>query len=103
MTKEEMIGFIRDNYCDIESDPLPKLIGELPSEIRLLKKTPLERLINKARASYGDKFAEFLENSISKGSIPRGRQKLWFFWLDFDNCEYMFKCWQASLQNRPNE
>lgn len=93
MTKEEMVQFIKDNYCDIEKFPLPKLVGALPSKEKLIKKAQLDKLIKKAEIYCGKVFANFLTTSLAKGSIPHGKQKLWFFWLDEDNWDSMYKRW----------
>lgn len=99
MTKEELIQFIKDNYGDIEASPLPKLVGSLPPEERLIKKTQLDKLIKKAETSYGETFANFLTVSVAKGSLPQNKRKLWFFWLDEDNWDFMYKRWLAYKES----
>lgn len=94
MTKEKLIQFIKNNYCNIEAISLPKVTGSLPPEKRLLKKGQLVEFINKARTSYGNLFAEFLEINTTKGSVPYGKYKLSFFWLDEDNWDSMYDRWQ---------
>lgn len=94
MTKEDLVMFIKNNYCDIEAITLPNVVGSLPPEKRLLKKVQLDELIGKAKAYCGKVFADFLEICVCKGSLPYGKGILWFFWLGEDNWESMYERWK---------
>lgn len=94
MTKEGMIDFIKTNCCDIEAAALPKVVGCLPTEERLFTKAQWETFIAHADAVFGEKFADFLEANTAKGFRCRGKRKSRFFWLDFDNWDFMHDCWQ---------
>ena len=87
VTIDEMINFVKENYCDIEAYPLPRAVGSLPPEIRLIRNKDLDELFKKAKEAHGKKFALFLKVNFVKNSTL-------LFWLDFDNWDFMYKCWK---------
>lgn len=44
-----MIKFIKENYCDIEAYPLPRIVGVSPSKIRLIINKDLDKLLKKQK------------------------------------------------------
>lgn len=99
MTKEELVRFIKDSYCDIEAQPLPKELGLLPLEERLLKRTQLNNLLSQARNAHGELLVKFLELHMAGGSLPHGKKRVRFFWLDFDNWDLLYTYWQRYQEN----
>lgn len=99
MTKEELIRFVKDNYCDIEAMPLPKELGILPLEERLLKRKQMNNLLSQARDAGGELLAKFLELNMAGGSLPHGKKRVRFFWLDFESWDLLYTCWQQYQKN----
>ena len=95
MTKEELVSFITENYCDIEKAPsLPRSVDEMPPIQRLVKQGKMEDILIKAKQEFGPKFADYLEGFFCKKSTVNGKRRSWFFYLQADSWDGVYRMWE---------
>lgn len=102
MTRDHIRAFITDNYCNIDKVPsLPKIVGQMPAKERLIKRKEFADIIQKAKENFGPRFSLFLELNFSKASVVKNKNRLWFFYLQFDDWETMYCSWEV-FKNQPD-
>jgi len=92
MTKEEFIKFFSEGGVKFDGTPLPKEVGKLPSEERLMNFEQLNELENKASGQF---LKDFVACSFAGSTIP-GQGKV--YWVESEIWDAFYKWYERIIE-----
>jgi hypothetical protein len=96
MTKEEFIEFFRP-VVEFDDTPLPKVVGELPSKIRLIGSSHLRLLEDKAK-KIDEWFWNFVTCSFAMSNVAlSAKRTVRRYWVEHEDWDEWYTWYEKSL------